>query len=194
MARTNGPLFSLGASGKLANALVYGTWKGINTVRQYVVPANPQTAAQITQRAKISSAVNAWKNYFIEAAGRSAWNRIALLYPGAMSGFNAFTRNVVNFIATTPDASFVDVIVRSGGQTVAANTLNIDDGAVGDEAGDFEIWVGPTATGMTLNEEVAIAGGNIIGTNDLGDPGDIVYAKIRKDSIDRSGIFVLTLN
>ena len=46
MAKVTGPLFSMSASGKLGDAVVYGAWKGVNTVRQWLKPANPQTASQ----------------------------------------------------------------------------------------------------------------------------------------------------
>jgi len=50
MAKVTGPLFSVSASGKFAQALVYSSWKGSNVVRELVVPANPQTGAQGDRR------------------------------------------------------------------------------------------------------------------------------------------------
>lgn len=46
MAKVTGPLMSVDARGKIANALVFMGWKGLNTVRQWVVPANPRTGLQ----------------------------------------------------------------------------------------------------------------------------------------------------
>jgi len=46
MAKVSGPLMSLSASGKVADAVVYFGWKGIHTVRQWLKPANPQSPAQ----------------------------------------------------------------------------------------------------------------------------------------------------
>lgn len=46
MAKVTGPLYSMSASGKIANALVFFGWKGINVVREWVIPANPKTALQ----------------------------------------------------------------------------------------------------------------------------------------------------
>jgi len=46
MAKVTGPLMSMSASGKLANAIVFAGWKGIAYVRQYVIPANPQSSGQ----------------------------------------------------------------------------------------------------------------------------------------------------
>lgn len=59
MAKLNAPLFSFKASGKLANALVYFGWKGLNVVRSYVVPANPKTALQVAHRAYLTACVAA---------------------------------------------------------------------------------------------------------------------------------------
>lgn len=46
MARVTGPLMSLDASGGFGSTLVFGKWKGRNTVRQLVTPSNPQTQLQ----------------------------------------------------------------------------------------------------------------------------------------------------
>ena len=58
MAKLKAPLMSLGASGKLADTLVFFPWKGINAVREYVIPANPNTALQQTQRGILGDAVD----------------------------------------------------------------------------------------------------------------------------------------
>lgn len=58
MAILKAPLFSLGASGKLGGALVYFSWKGLNVVREYVIPANPRTSGQTTQRGYLSDVVD----------------------------------------------------------------------------------------------------------------------------------------
>ena len=50
MAKVTGPLFSISASGKIANAMVFFGWKGINVVRKFVIPSNPQSATQGDQR------------------------------------------------------------------------------------------------------------------------------------------------
>jgi hypothetical protein len=46
MAKVTGPLMSISASGKLANSLVFFGWKGLNVVRQWLIPANPMSASQ----------------------------------------------------------------------------------------------------------------------------------------------------
>lgn len=59
MAKLKGPLFSLGAAGSIGKTLVYFGWKGIDCVREYLVPTNPKTAAQTAHRAHLTAAVAA---------------------------------------------------------------------------------------------------------------------------------------
>ena len=50
MAKVTGPLFSVSASGKIADAIVFFAWKGRHVVRQWLKPANPKSPLQGTQR------------------------------------------------------------------------------------------------------------------------------------------------
>ena len=50
MAKVTGPLMSMSASGKVADAIVFSTWKGVAYVRQWLKPANPQSTGQGDQR------------------------------------------------------------------------------------------------------------------------------------------------
>lgn len=43
-------MHSDGASGQFAKAIVFAGWKGVNYVRKYVIPANPQSEGQGNQR------------------------------------------------------------------------------------------------------------------------------------------------
>lgn len=70
MAKVTLPLMSGGASGKIADALVFFPWKGRNLVRQWLKPANPQSEDQGDQRlflggtAKGCSLVNKDYDYY----------------------------------------------------------------------------------------------------------------------------------
>jgi len=57
MAKLKAPLLSLGASGAIGKSLVFFNWKGIDAVREYVVPSNPKSTSQVTQRAYVTAAV-----------------------------------------------------------------------------------------------------------------------------------------
>ena len=50
MAKVTGPLFSMSASGKLGDAMVFFGWKGLNVVRQWVIPTNKMSDVQGDQR------------------------------------------------------------------------------------------------------------------------------------------------
>jgi len=50
MAKVTGPLMSMTASGKIADSIVFGMRKGQAVVRQFVIPANPQSSGQGDQR------------------------------------------------------------------------------------------------------------------------------------------------
>lgn len=50
MAKVTGPLFSMSASGKIGDSMVFFGWKGISVVRQWVIPVNKMSADQGDQR------------------------------------------------------------------------------------------------------------------------------------------------
>lgn len=50
MAKLIGPLYSMGASGKIGDAMVFFPWKGLNVVRQWVIPVNRMSGGQGDQR------------------------------------------------------------------------------------------------------------------------------------------------
>lgn len=50
MVKVTGPMHSDGASGAFAKAMVHFPWKGLNVVRNYVIPANKKSATQGDQR------------------------------------------------------------------------------------------------------------------------------------------------
>ena len=193
MARITGPLLSLSASGKIADVLVASTWKGIPVMRQYVKPSNPRTTAQVAQRDIMTACVNAWRNTFTNTIMRTAWNRLALLLSDTMSGFNAYTRNATKAAVVHADSSFALSCTAIAGKFVEFVVKNLDDGATGDEAGNFEIWYGSNPDSLLLLQSVAIAAGKVTATSVLGATSDIRYVKIRKGSLDRSGIAQVTL-
>lgn len=50
MAKVTGPLYSMTASGKIADAMVFFSWKGISVVRQWLIPKNAMSGEQGDQR------------------------------------------------------------------------------------------------------------------------------------------------
>jgi len=95
VAKLTGPCFSLKASGQLGKTLVFFPWKGLNALRTYVIPANPKSAAQTTQRGYFEDAVDEWHGAAYSAADVSAWNRLAGIADKIMTGFNRMIREYV---------------------------------------------------------------------------------------------------
>jgi len=75
-----------GLSGKVAG-VVGGAWKGINYVRGYAIPANPQSAGQVAQRGKFSFSVT-----FAQSILSSVINKFWEKMNAGMSGFNSFQK------------------------------------------------------------------------------------------------------
>lgn len=61
MAKTKGPLLSLGARGSIAKSQVYSRWKGVDYARVHVDPANPRTVEQTSTRDVFASLNAQWK-------------------------------------------------------------------------------------------------------------------------------------
>lgn len=96
MGKLIAPLFSFGASGQVGKALVYFPWKGLNCVREFVIPTNPKSDAQTTQRNKMTAAVGEFHGATYNAADLSAWTRFAGTLAKVMTGFNAMCRAFIN--------------------------------------------------------------------------------------------------
>ena len=100
MAKVIGPLQSLDASGKFGNSMVFSKWKGINTVRQYVIPTYRNTDEQKAVRDIVSDASIAWKTEAtvganeIDTAYKTAYNEAAA--GSAYSGFNLFIKDCMS--------------------------------------------------------------------------------------------------
>lgn len=102
MARVTGPLFSLSARGTIGDCITYSVWKGIEYVRQWFTPHNPQSAAQTNIRGIFAMGVQGWQN-ILTGAQRTAWDDDANR-PQGMSGFNYYMREYIEAMlaGTTP--------------------------------------------------------------------------------------------
>lgn len=127
MAKLVAPLFSFSARGQLAKTLVYSGWKGIDDVRSYVVPANPQTADQQTQRSYFTDGVDQWHDVGLNADDVTAWNRYASTLPRPQSGFNAFVAGVIN--------------LRMAGISAANLAMGFNGGIVDSGAGQVDMTI-----------------------------------------------------
>lgn len=137
MARVQGPLFSLGASGSLGGAIVFAIWKGRAYVRELVKPANPRSDKQLSVRAMMKFLSQQWSA--IGATAQDSWENLA--DADVVSNFNAYIKKNLrrwrNFIGigqdSTPDAGDAGPVngaasaaggVRMATVTMIVTTLN----------------------------------------------------------------------
>lgn len=155
MAKVKGPLFSLSASGQIAKTLVYGDWKGIDIVRKYVIPANPKTSGQQTQRGYFGAAVEDWHTDGFTAIDVAAWNLYALALKVAQSGFNILVKlKILCAVAAESWIPLVDCLVTT--ITAVGATVNIT-GTVGSV---IHIFWGTSKTNMFNEENMADTAGD----------------------------------
>jgi len=98
MSKVTAPFFGFKAKGQIGKSLVFFPWKGLNVVRTFVIPANPNTAGQQTQRGFFAGAVTLWQNvlYPFVALDLSMWNYRAGISAKPLTGFNNFVKMFVN--------------------------------------------------------------------------------------------------
>lgn len=183
MARTKGPLFSLGARGKIADTLIYSVWKGIDYVKEFAKPANPNTAAQQTQRTYFSDAVDIWHNGNFTAADFAGWNLSARYASKPMSGFNKLVKDNVD--------------VRVAGDTwLEIHTVSASDsGADVDIIGTISILTGDTTkldwgtspTSLINEESVTNTTGDLTVTITAPGAGVKLYYKFRSTATGKAG-------
>lgn len=119
MAKLKAPLLSLGASQQLGKALVFFNWKGLDVVREYVIPSNPQTALQTVQRGYITAAVaeihatEAQAANPLTAEDKSAYSLLASAKGKVMTWFN----QAVKLWADVKVAGLVPIIYSWGDVT-----------------------------------------------------------------------------
>jgi len=160
MAKVTGPLMSMDARGQLGKTLVYLGWKGLKTVRTFVVPANPKTAGQTGQRTLMSDGVDGWHDTRLTGADKTAWDRFAKTLSSAMSGFNAFVRQYINV-----DIAGKTWVLMFGGAEVSEVP----------ETQDFEI---NTTTGIAVSMRYGGSPSSLINTEAMAeDEGTGKYEK-----------------
>lgn len=168
MAIVRSPLFSMSASGQLGKSLVYMTWKGIDDVRQYVIPSNPKSPGQVLQRGYFITAVALWHSTAFNAADKAAFNLWASLAAWPRSGFNQFVDSVVTGLRLAHTWNPISAIVVSG---IAAATFHIAaDGKTGDT---YEGYIGLTPSTMNTSFVVTNTAGAL-----TADPADLVASTV----------------
>jgi hypothetical protein len=155
MAKVKGPLFSMGASGQLGKSLVFMTWKGIKDVRSHVIPANPQTDPQMTQRGYMTDAVTLWHDTSINTLDAAAYNVLASIQSAIMSGFNAFCKwSIATLKAGDSPVAPCGMVVSAQTGTGFSISLDLD----GVSAGKYRYGLSPSVMGDGGNFTHALEG------------------------------------
>ncbi len=166
MAKLKAPLMSLGASGKLGNALVFFGWKGLDVVREYVIPSNPKTAGQTTQRGYLTTSVaevhtqQAAAANPLSAADIQAYALLASIRSTPRTWFNELVKMLVDLLIGGLDPEFP----TDGTSTPGAGQIlmSVFDNNGNMTVGDF--WYGTSKTALIYSEAAALAVGEFTAT------------------------------
>lgn len=162
MAKLKAPLMSLGAAGKLGDALVFFPWKGINAVREYVIPANPQTDPQNTQRGYLTAAVAnihavmAYASHPLTEVDKSALSLWGSTYATPRTWFNMAVKQWVDRLVD----SLLGFNFSNGVMTAGAGQISASIWAVGDDVTAGKFYYGTSKTALVSSTASADAGGN----------------------------------
>ena len=190
---------SLGASQQLGKALVFFGWKGLDCVREYVIPANPRTDGQVTQRGYLTAAVSR-----IHAAQGRATNPLdaddvqayalwASVVQAATTWFNQAVKHLVNQqIDGNGYPLFYD-----GSATPGVGEVVLQWYAHLDAPDDATIFYGTSKTALINSEAASIVGSSISKTISGLTAGTKYYFQLRANTGDpsegaRSGIYYAT--
>jgi len=132
VAKLKAPLFSLGAGGQLGKALVFFGWKGLNVVREYVIPAYSRTTIQGNQRDHLKQAVltihqaQAWLPHPLNEVDVAAYGLLASVVQAATTWFNQAVRGIVDMLIADKSPIFWSdgSVTATAGQLVLAITQN----------------------------------------------------------------------
>lgn len=162
MAKLKAPLMSLGASGAIGKALVYFGWKGLDVVREYVVPANPKTALQTTQRGYLTDIVDkihtaqASATHPLTALDITAFALWASVIQAATTWFNQVVRNGVDQLV----AGLREAIFTSGVTTPGVDKLDVEIWNLGIAPTAGKFWYGTSKTALVNSVASTHVGGS----------------------------------
>lgn len=163
MAKLKAPLFSLGAAGAIGKAIVYFGWKGLDVVREYVVPANPQTAPQTTQRGYLTNAVDRIHaaqgrgTNPLDADDVAAYALLGSTFPTPRTWFNQACKEMVD----AQVASKTYPVFYDGSATPGVDSLVMQMYAHYDAPTAGKFYYGTSKTALINSEDAIVAGSSI---------------------------------
>lgn len=123
MAIPTAPFLSFAASGQIAKTLVAANWKGRPYLRRYVIPSNPNTAAQQSTRNTFSWGNAVWK--ISPTLFQAPWDAFA--QGQVLTGRNAMLSSVVSNLRG--DVDLADFVFSPGAKSgLAAASMAVTPG------------------------------------------------------------------
>lgn len=208
MAKLKAPLMSLGASGKLGNALVFFGWKGLDVVREYVIPTNPKSPNQKIQRdylkdavAKIHAAQGRATNP-LRTEDQTAYALLGSTRPTPRTWFNTIVKLWIDCEVLDDDPVVYSCFHITGASRIAVTGIGFLNEQASEDLGTGKFYMGLTKTNLIHAYDASIAPGATITLpeNDISgwaSVGDKVFVQFRPDSGDDcegadSGIYHFT--
>jgi len=199
VAKLKGPLFSLGATQQLGKSLVFFGWKGLDVVREYVIPANPKTNGQVTQRGYLTNAVTrvhwaqARATHPMDADDVAAYALWASVVQAATTWFNQAVKHLVN----QQVASKTYPLFYNGSATAGVASIVMQMYAHLDAPTAGKFYYGTSKTALINSIAATIAGSSISKTIPALTAGVKYFVQFRADVADpaegaRSGIYYAT--
>ena len=148
MAKVTGPLFSVSATGKVADSIVFFGWKGVNVVRQWLKPANPMTWNQGNKRVYMGGVGRAVSK--IQPAKAFANQLVTLkLIPGGQTKQSFLVRHIITHYLTSTLAYGTELAAA------IAHTASLAFGTMADALSivDFAL---PYASVATYNKKLGL--------------------------------------
>ncbi|MBA7589152.1 hypothetical protein ES708_31228 [subsurface metagenome] len=162
MAKLKAPLLSFGASGAIAKAIVYFPWKGLNCAREYVIPANPRTDPQTTQRGYLTTMVDlvhshqASTTHPLIAKDIAALALLGSTYPTPRTWFNQAVKDGIDqLVKGLREALFTSMVVTPGTDKLTVEIWNL---GIAPTAGKF--WYGTSRTALIRSVPSTPVGGS----------------------------------
>ncbi len=137
-----------GFSGKVGG-VVGGNWKGVDYMRGFKAPANPNTTAQQAQRAKMASMV-AKARMILSTIIQVYWNPFSV----KSSGYNDFVKANINLLGADPYPLTANNKIALGTLQPVAGVTAVY--TTGDGSIDLT-WTNNTGQGNALATDIAVA-------------------------------------
>jgi len=142
MAKVTGPLLSIEARGKIADAIVFFPWKGLHVVRQWLKPTNPASTTQGYVRAAMKAIGKAIKQIVSVSGGGALDSKV----------YTLATSNVpagLNWNAWLGQG-FLNLL-QSGNTFVQGSLTDLIDGFSSLNTTDYAAW-GTNATVLGMSD------------------------------------------